>query len=114
MRADKEVEDLTLRAIHADAVEKPILERLRGDALERLRIAVQQQQKLKAELPSPFDLRSQEDSYNQIRESIDTFWGRPELEINALLFQLMGNRRLVVRHGEIVGTAEQPKWRSRY
>ena len=108
-RAEDEISKLILREIDADPIEQPLIVRLRVSALERLKSMAARQKTLMAQLPSPFDPKAQRDSFEQIRDSIDTFWDRPDIEINALLFQLMGYRRLVVRQGEIVGSADAPK-----
>ena len=41
-------------------------------------------------------------------ESLEAFWQEPSTKINQLLLRLLGNMRLVVRDGQIIGTRRKP------
>ncbi|MCA9895098.1 MAG: recombinase family protein [Anaerolineae bacterium] len=46
--------------------------------------------------------------------TVDEFWKLGNREINQLMYRLMGNKRLVIRDGEIKGVAEAPKYGGSY
>lgn len=53
---------------------------------------------------------STHNAYEEIRaNSLDTFWNLPIGEINRILLMLLGDNRLVVMDGEIVGIAKQTR-----
>ena len=77
---------------------------------DRLRI-------LKDRLKREYQELARQDPERQIRAfdeilemSLDGFWNLDNRQINQLFYRLMGNKRLVIREGEIIGVAEAPKY----
>lgn len=58
---------------------------------------------------------AQRQAFEEIREmSVDRFWELDDRQINQFLLRLLGNKRFVVRNGEIIGITTAPDRSRRY
>jgi prefoldin subunit 5 len=98
VRVQATVETDAAREIYAEEVNKF------GKQLQKMRDNLSQLERAK---PSSNVLEGQVKAFKEIQEiSLDSFWELPEVEMNQLLHQVFGTRRLAVKNGEIIGVVE--------